>query len=83
LCGNTIGQDRRFLVRHMPQLERFFHYRSVDVSTIKELARRWYPSLRSFAKGQTHRALDDIRESIAELRYYRSTVFVQGAGDRP
>jgi oligoribonuclease len=81
LCGNTIGQDRRFLVRHMPELERFFHYRSVDVSTIKELARRWYPSLPSFAKGQTHRALDDIRESIAELRYYRSTVFVPKAGE--
>ncbi|MFV8751800.1 oligoribonuclease [Nannocystaceae bacterium ST9] len=76
LCGNTIGQDRRFLVRHMPELERFFHYRSVDVSTLKELVRRWYPSLPGFGKGEAHRALDDIRESVAELRYYRSHVFV-------
>lgn len=76
LCGNTIGQDRRFLVRHMPALDRFFHYRSVDVSTIKELTRRWYPSLPSFPKAQGHRALDDIRESVAELKYYRQHVFV-------
>jgi oligoribonuclease len=76
LCGNTIGQDRRFLVRHMPELERFFHYRSVDVSTIKELVRRWYPKLPNSPKTESHRALDDIRESVAELRYYRQHVFV-------
>jgi oligoribonuclease len=75
LCGNTIGQDRRFLVRHMPELERFFHYRSVDVSTIKELVRRWYPKLPSVPKAESHRALDDIRESVAELRWYRQHVF--------
>lgn len=83
LCGNTIGQDRRFIVRHMPALDRFLHYRSVDVSTIKELARRWYPGLASFGKAETHRALDDIRESVAELRYYRSRVFVPTLGDAP
>jgi oligoribonuclease len=76
LCGNTIGQDRRFLIRHMPELERFFHYRSVDVSTIKELVGRWYPKLPRFRKAESHRALDDIRESIAELRWYRQHVFV-------
>jgi oligoribonuclease len=75
LCGNTIGQDRRFLVRHMPALERFVHYRSIDVSTIKELCRRWYPALPSYPKAETHRALDDIRESLGELRYYRERVF--------
>lgn len=77
LCGNTIGQDRRFIVRHMPTLEAFVHYRNVDVSTIKELARRWYPTLPEFPKAQGHRALDDIRESLAELRYYRGRIFVQ------
>ncbi|KIG15615.1 3'-to-5' oligoribonuclease [Enhygromyxa salina] len=77
LCGNTIGQDRRFLVRHMPALERFFHYRSVDVTTLKELCQRWYPTLPGIAKAETHRALDDIRESIAELRYYREHMFVK------
>ncbi len=72
LCGNSIGQDRRFLYRYMPELERFFHYRSVDVSTIKELARRWSPNVvSSFSKSGEHLALADIRESIAELRHYR------------
>ena len=75
LCGNSIGQDRRFMARHMPGLERFVHYRNVDVSTIKELARRWYPELPGYAKAETHRALDDIRESLGELRYYRERVF--------
>ncbi|MGO5000618.1 oligoribonuclease [Oceanisphaera sp. W20_SRM_FM3] len=76
LCGNTIGQDRRFLVRHMPELEAFFHYRSIDVSTIKELVRRWQPELlEKFTKKGSHQALDDIRESIAELQFYRKTVF--------
>jgi oligoribonuclease len=76
LCGNSIWQDRRFLVRHMPRLEEFFHYRIVDVSSIKELVRRWYPSLSAYRKKKTHLALNDIRESIEELRYYRDRVFI-------
>lgn len=76
MCGNTICQDRRFLARLMPRLEAFFHYRNLDVSTIKELVRRWSPEvLDGFAKQGSHLALDDIRDSIAELRYYRSRVF--------
>jgi len=76
MCGNSIGQDRRFMVRHMPALEAFFHYRNIDVSTIKELVRRWQPTLLDgFDKSGAHLALDDIRESIAELAYYREHVF--------
>jgi len=76
MCGNSICQDRRFLARYMPQLEAFFHYRNLDVSTVKELARRWRPAaLEGFTKKGTHQALDDIRESIAELRHYRETFF--------
>lgn len=76
ICGNSIGQDRRFLYRHMPKLEEYFHYRYIDVSTLKELARRWNPEiLAGFSKRGTHLALDDIRESIAELKYYRQTIF--------
>jgi len=72
LCGNSIYQDRRFLACYMPTLEAFFHYRNIDVSTLKELARRWAPEVyESFKKIGTHRALDDIKESIAELRHYR------------
>lgn len=72
ICGNSICQDRRFLYRHMPRLEGYFHYRNLDVSTLKELAARWAPQVReSIKKGNTHLALDDIRESIAELRHYR------------
>jgi len=72
MCGNSICQDRRFLARHMPRLEAFFHYRNLDVSTLKELARRWRPELLGgFAKHGKHEALADILESIAELRYYR------------
>ncbi len=72
MCGNSICQDRRFLVRLMPALERFFHYRNLDVSTVKELCRRWSPALMAgFAKESTHTALSDVRDSIAELRYYR------------
>ena len=71
ICGNSIGQDRRFLVKYMPKLEQFFHYRNLDVSTLKELAKRWQPDLRYEKKG-THLALDDIKESIAELDFYRS-----------
>ena len=74
ICGNSICQDRRFLARHMPTLEAFFHYRNLDVSTLKELARRWYPDVPKFEKAGTHRALDDIRASLDELRYYRETI---------
>jgi oligoribonuclease len=77
LCGNSIGTDRRFLSVHLPAVEGFLHYRSIDVSSVKELCRRWYPDAFALAppKAETHRALDDIRESIAELAYYRSTIF--------
>ncbi|CAE6923392.1 oligoribonuclease [Vibrio sp. B1FLJ16] len=76
ICGNSIGQDRRFLYKHMPELEEYFHYRYVDVSTLKELTCRWKPEvLDGFSKQGTHLALDDIRESIAELKYYRETIF--------
>lgn len=72
ICGNSVGQDRRFLYRYMPELESYFHYRYLDVSTLKELVARWAPELQAgFKKGDTHLALADIRESIAELRYYR------------
>lgn len=72
MCGNSICQDRRFLAREMPVLERFFHYRNMDVSTLKELVKRWRPDLVSgFSKTSSHLALDDIRDSIAELKYYR------------
>lgn len=76
MCGNSIGQDRRFLVRYMPELERFFHYRSVDVSTLKELAKRWKPeAYASFKKNQKHTALADVHESIDELAHYRAHLF--------
>lgn len=76
LCGNSIGQDRRFMIRHMPELEAYFHYRIIDVSTVKELVRRWQPDLlNGFSKKGTHTALEDIRESIQELAYYREHVF--------
>ena len=72
ICGNSIGQDRRFLYRYMPRLEAYFHYRNIDVSTLKELAARWAPEVKNgFNKESTHQALDDIIESIDELRYYR------------
>jgi oligoribonuclease len=73
MCGNSICQDRRFLHRQMPSLERFFHYRNLDVSTLKELARRWAPEIyKGFSKDSAHTALSDIRDSIDELRYYRA-----------
>lgn len=77
LAGNSISTDRAFLRRFMPTLESHLHYRNVDVTTVKELARRWYPDAKAAApsKGSGHRALADIRESIAELRYYRSAIF--------
>jgi len=77
LGGNSIGTDRRFLAAYLGEIEEWLHYRSVDVSTVKELARRWYPEVVAGAPAKvgTHRALDDVRESIAELRYYREKVF--------
>ena len=77
LCGNSIGTDRRFLAAWLPEIDDHLHYRSVDVSTVKELCRRWYPQAYEAApdKVGSHRALDDIRESVAELRYYRSAIF--------
>ncbi len=77
LCGNSIGTDRRFLAVHLPDVETYLHYRSVDVSTVKELCRRWYRELYDAApkKAGGHRALDDIRESVDELRYYRQSIF--------
>lgn len=75
LCGNTIHQDRKFLVKYMPLLEEYLHYRNIDVSTIKELARRWYPNIASnFTKHNKHEALADIHESIEELKYYRQHI---------
>jgi oligoribonuclease len=81
LCGNSIGMDRRFLAAYLPEIEEFLHYRSIDVSTIKELARRWYPEALSAQprKATAHRAMDDIRESVDELRYWRGTVFRDAA----
>jgi oligoribonuclease len=74
MCGNTIGQDRRFLVKFMPKLEAYFHYRNLDVSTLKELAKRWKPAAYSaFKKQQAHTALADVHESIEELAHYRTT----------
>lgn len=74
MCGNSVHQDRRFLVREMPELADFFHYRNLDVSTLKELAKRWNPqALEGFEKRNTHQAMDDIRESLAELAHYRQT----------
>ncbi len=81
LCGNSIGTDRRFLAKQLPEIEEFLNYRSVDVSTLKELARRWNPpALKGApAKAGGHRALDDIRESLDELRYYRGALFLPAA----
>jgi oligoribonuclease len=84
LCGNSIGMDRRFLDAYLPDIENHLHYRSVDVSSVKELVRRWYPSVLGLRvqKQGTHRALDDIRESVAELRFYREHIFLP-AESRP
>ncbi len=79
MCGNSICQDRRFMARLMPRLEAFFHYRNLDVSTVKELARRWSPDIAAaFSKEGSHLALDDIRESVRELQYYREHFFALG-----
>ena len=78
LCGNSICQDRRFLARLMPELESYLHYRNLDVSSLKELARRWYPKVYDgFEKKATHKALEDIQESIAELQYYREKLLIK------
>lgn len=81
LCGNSIGMDRRFLTAYLPEIEEYLHYRSIDVSTIKELARRWYPDALGGVprKATSHRAMDDIRESVAELAHWRDTVFKKPA----
>ena len=76
LCGNSVWQDRRFLAKHMPSLNGFFHYRNIDVSSIKELVKRWYPALPPFKKQGAHLASMDIQESIQELKYYRQKVFL-------
>ena len=78
LCGNSIGMDRRFLAAYLPEIEEYLHYRSVDVSTVKELVKRWYPALNSSRprKAGAHRALDDVMESVAEMKFYREHVFV-------
>jgi oligoribonuclease len=85
VCGNSIGVDRRFLDRYLPAIDQYLHYRSIDVSSFKELCRRWYPAIykKRPSKNETHRALDDIRESIEELRYYRSAMFVSPNGEAP
>jgi len=85
LCGNSIGMDRRFLTAYLPEIENWLHYRSVDVSSIKELVRRWYPQVKNDLPHKTgsHRALDDIRASINELQFYRERVFVPLAGVTP
>lgn len=85
LCGNSIGMDRRFLAAHMTEVEDFLHYRSIDVSTIKELARRWYPKILATAprKETGHRALDDITESLNELRFYRKHLFIDQVSPAP
>jgi oligoribonuclease len=76
MCGNSVCQDRRFMARWMPELEAFFHYRNLDVSTVKELASRWYPRLPKFEKSSSHLAMADIRASIEELRYYRQRLMI-------
>ena len=85
LAGNSIGTDRRFLAAQMPEVDDYLHYRSVDVSTVKELCRRWYPEALEGAPGKqtTHRAMDDVKESVAELRYYRQAIFRPPAPSGP
>jgi oligoribonuclease len=85
LCGNSIGTDRRFLAAYLPEIEEYLHYRSIDVSSIKELVKRWYPGLNGSRphKQGTHRALDDIRQSVDELRFYRERVFRAEPAEAP
>jgi len=77
LCGNSVWQDRLFLIKYMPRLEDLLNYRNIDVSSVKELVKRWYPALPSFKKQKSHLAMNDIKESIGELRYYRQNVFMK------
>jgi oligoribonuclease len=77
LCGKSVWQDRLFLLKHMRRLEAFLNYRNIDVSSVKELVKRWYPALSTFKKQKAHLAMSDIKESIAELKYYRQNVFIQ------
>ncbi|MFT5702360.1 MAG: oligoribonuclease [Desulforhopalus sp.] len=81
MCGNSVHHDRHFLARDMPEMEHYFHYRNIDVSTIKELAKRWAPELAEFHKENSHRALDDIKESIAELKHYGDGFIKRHKGD--
>lgn len=83
LCGNSVWQDRRFLIRYMPSLEAYLHYRNIDVSSVKELVRRWYPALPPFKKEKAHTAMSDIRESIRELKYYHRNVFLHPCNEEP
>jgi oligoribonuclease len=76
-CGNTVATDKQFIKKYMPKLADYLHYRTIDVSTIKELAKRWYPNLPLFVKKEKHRAMEDIKESVAELIYYRQHVFIK------
>lgn len=83
MCGNTIHQDRKFLAKYMPTLEKFFHYRNIDVSTLKELVRRWSPKLlEGISKESQHLALQDIKDSINEMKYYRKNIFKDGLQER-
>ena len=75
LCGNSISHDRRFLIKHMPKLANHFHYRHIDVSSFKEVITRWYPDTEEFKKQSSHRAMDDIKESVSELKFYREIYF--------
>lgn len=77
LCGNSVWQDRRFLLKYMPRLESYLHYRMIDVSSIKELVKRWYPNFTAYKKKKAHLAMSDIEESIKELNYYREKVFIK------
>ena len=83
VCGNSVDLDRRFIQKHMPTLDAFLHWQIIDVTTIKELAKRWYPDSKAPEKANTHRALDDILESIAELRFYRENLFIPAAQETP
>ena len=83
LCGNSVWQDRRFLMKYMPELEAYLHYRNIDVSTLKELVKRWYPALPAFKKQKTHTAMSDIMESVKELKYYRENVFLRTEAEHP
>ena len=77
LCGSSVSHDRRFLIKHMPKLAKHFHYRHIDVSSFKEVIKRWYPEADEFKKASSHRAMDDIKESVNELKFYREKLFIK------